>query len=167
MAVSYPSDSVLFYSIYSEQVMTASETVDKVGVNPLTAPALSMYAGVYPLNFTDNPHDEDFYVVTLEYNIVNDEAVPVWSKTDKPLNDAKEAAYKRLKVDYEQQSQAIIGDWGVLTLIAIAAKTSTPKTNEELDVITDLKVLSDQLAADIDVVQAATDVDTINTFMNG
>ena len=82
------------------------------------------------------------------------------------LNEAKTAAYVGVKEKYESQMKSIVGDWGVYTLIAIAAKTSSPKTDEETDVITDIKILSDNLAADIDAIQAATDVATIDSILN-
>ena len=60
----------------------------------------------------------------------------------------------------------LVGDWGVFTLIAIAAKTSSPKTDEETQVITDIKILSDNLATDIDTIQAATSVSSVSAVLS-
>ena len=61
---------------------------------------------------------------------------------------------------------AAVGDWGILTLVAIAAKTSSPKTDEETNVISEIKIISSNLASDIDAVQSAGDVATIDSILN-
>jgi len=160
----------MYYLSTQDRVFSAYEIRRKVGLDPSVDTNLDILnrAAVYPVsNMSASPtYDTRLFNSTVSYVINGQYADKTFTASDKPLNEAKTAAYVGLKEKYEAQIKTAIGDWGVLTLIAIAAKTSSPKTDEETQVVTDIKIISDNLSADIDAVQAATNVAAIDSILN-
>jgi hypothetical protein len=160
----------MYYLSTQDKVCSAYEIRRKVGIDPSVNTNLDILnrAGVYPITniYATPTFDTRLFNTTVSYVINGQYANKTFTASDKPLNEAKTAAYIGLKEKYEAQMVFTAGDWGIFTLIAIAAKTSSPKTDEETDVITDIKIMSDNLAADIDDVQAATSVAAIDSILN-
>jgi len=160
----------MYYLSTQDKVYPASEIRRKVGLDPLITTNLDMLnrAGVYPVSNNDAQpsYDTRLYTTTVSYVVTGQYGVKTFTATDKPLNEARDAAYVGLKQKYEAQMSAAVGDWGILTLVAIAAKTSSPKTDEETNVISEIKIISSNLASDIDAVQSAGDVATIDSILN-
>ena len=156
-----------YYSTAHQKTLSAYEVKRHIGLDPNTYGSAGLLrAGVYSITQVDNPHDTGLYDVTLSYTVSGDYAVQSWSKTDKPLDEAKTYAYKRLKEQFEVDAKALAGDWGLFALIAIAGKTSSPATPEETSVFSDLKTLFDTLTSNLSSVESASDVDTINSIIN-
>lgn len=149
---------------------TASEIRNKVGLNPTEITNLGMLnrTGVYPVSSSSDLHDYDdrLYTSNVSYVINGNYATRTFTTSDRPLSEAKDAAYVAVKEKYETELETAIGDWGIFTLVAIAAKTSTTKTDEETQVINDITTISNNLAADIDAIEAATSVADIELILN-
>lgn len=158
----------MYYLSTHDKVYSAYQVRRKVGVDPSvnTNPDILIGLGVYTVVDTTPTFDTRLYNSTVSYVINGQYAEKTYIASDKPLDEAKAAAYVGLKEKYEAQMASVVGDWGVFTLIAIAAKTSSPKTDEETDVITDIKDISNNLSSDIDSVQAATSVAAIDSILN-
>ena len=160
----------MYYLSTQDRVYSAFEIKRKVGLDPTVDTNLDILnrASVYPVfdEYASPTYDTRLFNSTVSYVINGQYAEKTFTASDRPLDEAKTAAYIGLKEKYEAQMSAVVGDWGVLTLIAIAAKTSSPKTDEELEVITDIKDISTNLSSDIDDVQAATTVAAIDLVLN-
>ena len=158
----------MYYLRTHDKVYSANEIRRKVGIDPSVNTNLDILnrLGVYQVVDTNPSFDTRLFNSTVSYVITDQNAVKTHTASDKPLDEAKTAAYIGLKEKYEAEMTAVVGAWGMLTLIATAAKTSSPKTDEETDVITAIKDLSTNLSADIDAVQAATSVAAIDSILN-
>ena len=175
--------SYQLYYVESQDRLLSAKEIDLssgIKVDQLSIDQLNGYK-IYPFFTTVSPFDKNLYETSYTIEVVSkaeftldsgepaaagDYATNSWSKTDKPLNEAREYAYRSLKVKFEEDAKELAGDWGLFALVAIAGKTSTPKTDEEISVFTDLKILSDTLASNIDAVQSASDVDEIDSIIN-
>lgn len=157
----------LHYLQSADKALSAFEIKRATGLDPETVGDVALNAaGVYHINEVANPYDLRLYDVTLSYTINGTEADQTWSKTDKPLADAKEAGKDAQKEKYEAEAQAIQDDYGMLVLTAIAAKTSAQRSANETAIMDSLKTIATNLSNDIIAIDAASDVDTIDTIVN-
>lgn len=157
----------MYYLAPADRAYSAYEIKRKTGLDPEPTGVVALnFAGVYPVVDVANPYDTRLYTVALSYTINGTNADQTWSKTDKPLADAKEAGIDAQKDKYEAQAQAIRDDYGSLILIAIAGKTSAQRSANETAIMDSIKTISTSLSDDIIAINAATDVDTIDAIVN-
>ena len=146
---------------------SAYEIKRKTGLDPESTGVVALnFAGVYPIVDVANPHDTRLYTVALTYTVNGTNADQTWTATARPLADAKEAGSDAQKEKYEAEAVAVQDDYGNLTLIAAAAKTSAQRSASETSIIDSLKAIATNLSNDLAAIDAAADVDTINAIVN-
>jgi len=157
----------LYYLQSVDDAFTADEIKSRVGLNPEKVGVVALNStGVYPVIEADQPYDTDLYDPSVSYIINGSNADQTWSKTDKDLAVAKDAAKQAQKAKYEAEAAAIQDNYSSLVLIAISAKTAASRSANETAIIDSLKAIATNLSDDIIAIDAATDVDTIDAIVN-
>jgi len=158
----------MYYYIQSQDAIFNDYGVkQKTGIDVNTTGIVGLNNfGIYPITEVANPYDARLYDVTLSYTINGTNADETWTKTDKDLAVAKEAGKDAQKEKYEAEAQAIQDDYGMLILVAIAAKTSAQRSANETAIIDSLKTIATNLSDDIIAIDAAADVDAIDAIVN-
>ena len=157
----------MYYLAPADRAYSATEIKRKTGLDPESTGIVALnFAGVYPVVDVANPHDTRLYTVALTYTVNGTGADQTWTATAKPLADAKVAGSDAQKEKYEAEAVAVQDDYGNLTLIAAAAKTSAQRSASETSIIDSLKTIATNLSNDLASIDAATDVDAINAIVN-
>mgnify|MGYP006883064246 FL=1 len=157
----------MYYLAPADRPYSATEIKRKTGLDPESTGIVALnFAGVYPVVDVANPHDTRLYTVALTYTVNGTGADQTWTATAKPLADAKVAGSDAQKEKYEAEAVAVQDDYGNLTLIAAAAKTSAQRSASETAIIDSLKTIATNLSNDLASIDAATDVDAINAIVN-
>ena len=157
----------MYYLAPADRAYSATEIKRKTGLDPKSTGIVALnFAGVYPVVDVANPHDTRLYTVALTYTVNGTGADQTWTATAKPLADAKVAGSDAQKEKYEAEAVAVQDDYGNLTLIAAAAKTSAQRSASETAIIDSLKTIATNLSNDLASIDAATDVDAINAIVN-
>lgn len=165
------SDSPFQELYYVESVghaYTSLETKKLIGFEPsaLDDPEALNAKGIYLVNKAQPDFDERLYEVGDPiYTINGSYADQTWTQTAKPLDEAKAAGKEAMKV--RANELAGTGDgFNALMLIAAASKTAANRSTEAQDALDDLVTVLDELVADIQAIEAATDVDEVNDIVN-
>ena len=157
----------MYYLAPADRAYSATEIKRKTGLDPKSTGIVALnFAGVYPVVDVANPHDKRLYTVALTYTVNGTGADQTWTATAKPLADAKVAGSDAQKEKYEAEAVAVQDDYGNLTLIAAAAKTSAQRSASETSIIDSLKTIATNLSNDLASIDAAADVDAINAIVN-
>ncbi len=157
-----------FYFQPLDSALTATQLKQKTGITYFEGmPNENLNRSkVYPVNEIADPYDAGLYTTVLSYTINGTEADQTWTPTAKPLADAKINGSEAQKEKYEAEAVAIQDDYGNLTLIAAAAKTSAQRSSSETSIIDSLKAIATNLSNDLASIEAATDVDESNAIVN-
>ena len=157
----------MYYLAPADRPCSATEIKKKTGLDPVSDGIVALnFAGVYPIVDVANTHDTRLYTVALTYTVNGTNADQTWTKTARPLADAKVAGSDAQKEKYEAEAVAVQDDYGNLTLIAAAAKTSAQRSASETAIIDSLKTIATNLSNDLVAIDAAADVDAINAIVN-
>ena len=157
----------MYYLAPADRPCSATEIKKKTGLDPVSDGIVALnFAGVYPIVDVANTHDTRLYTVALTYTVNGTNADQTWTKTARPLADAKVAGSDAQKEKYEAEAVAVQDDYGNLTLIAAAAKTSAQRSASETSIIDSLKTIATNLSNDLLAIEAAADVDAINVIVN-
>ena len=157
----------MYYLSSADSIYSATEIKRKTGLDPVSDGIVALnFAGVYPVVDVANPHDTRLYDVSLSYTINGTNADQTWTAVGKTLSVAKTAGSDAQKDKYEAEAVAVQDDYGNLTLIAAAAKTSAQRSASETSIIDSLKTIATNLSNDLLAIEAAADVDAINVIVN-
>jgi len=166
--MAYTSTSTLYYCKASGEAYTASGARWAIGFDPSTVDATVLPSrGVYTVVQAEPDFDQRLYTVGAAiYTINGDNADQTWTKTDKPLADAKTAGITAVKEQANTDAIAASNGFPVIALAASASKSSASRDATVQASLDSVNAVLSSLVADVATITAATTVDEVNAVVN-
>jgi hypothetical protein len=125
------------------------------------------YQGFYPVTTSPNPYDTYLYITTPTYNIVGTQAIQEWVATPLPLSEAKSGGSWQLLVQGNQNIESASASFGFSTdlLTAVSSQDSLLRPARYQQALDEMTAISDQLNDKLDLIDAATTVDEIDSII--
>mgnify|MGYP000907119949 CR=1 FL=1 len=158
----------LFYSLVTDTAYTVAELESQLFIkyNVNMTNEFFNRGLIYPVNETPDPYDPRLYTTVATYTINGTEADQSWTPTAIPLADAKVLGVDSLKERSKTRLETKSESFPLLALIASASRLQADRDADAEAILSNLRGIMAQLQTDIDSVNAATSVTTIDVILN-
>jgi len=157
-----------FYLPSSGALYTDLTLLVNTGFPPTAAPSALAANGIYTVTPSPDPYDPGLYTTEPSFVIAGNFALESWVATPLPLPTAKANGTEEVQIAANLEVANIVTASGysaeVLAAAGAALEVDRPAVYQT--VIAEQQVVSDNLAVQVEAIDAATTVDEINNIVN-
>jgi hypothetical protein len=165
-----PSSYTLFYSPSFGQVYSADQMIALFGINTTTFSLETVNGlGFYPVNEVAPSFDNYLYTATPSYTVSGDYADQSWTYPPRSLDIAKQNGDWQAKTQAASAVSLVECDCGYSNdiITAVASQDPLDRPARYQAVLDSMTAVTDQLDANLTVIDSASTVDEINCVVNG
>lgn len=158
-----------YYSVATGQTYSSYQMQTLFGINVETTDITILnLRGFYPVISSDPDFDVFLYEPLVSYVISGVNALMTWAPVARPLPTAKANGSQEAKQKANGNEATIVIESGISNeiLTAVSSQDSLSRPARFQDILDAMGVVSDQLDADLTLIDSATTVDEINNIVN-